>query len=204
MARLLLGVILLDTGNLDAALGKTEPIDSAMCKRLAQVAALDDAARHSFWAALNEAKFDVRSLSALDLLRKDFKEFELGGKRVGMSSVVVALSDWATRPQPAAALEQWTMTRGLDLLVVMAGFYDQHKRYARELLVCAPVAHGALVRACAGHLAQPQLGLQLSPARVLEAPPALEVAAFTQGNAHASRKQVQPMLADFFANTANL
>lgn len=201
LARLLLGVILVDTGNLDPALGKTEPLDKAMSIALAECASLDTASQTALWTKINEAKFDVTLLSTLDMLRKDYKEFAMGGFHVGISAVLESLPRLDERGDLLSSAQAWMTKRTLQILLIMAAYYEADKTtFRRQLLICYPAEHAGVGDALTQSLAGQSL-LQLAPLvpPLSSLQPGLVFRAFSQGNITASRKQVQPMTESFFA-----
>jgi hypothetical protein len=70
--------------------------------------------------ALRARRFDVSRLSTRDLLRKDYKQWQMGDTRVGVASVGMDLRAMAAKDAAMAdACAHWSDHCGLDLLVVM-------------------------------------------------------------------------------------
>ncbi len=196
VATLLLGPILVDTGNLDPELGKTEPLDAEMAAALAPLAGLGDrAARDGFFAGLNNAKFDVSQLSIGDLLRKDYKEFIVGSRRVGMCAVLRELSDMPAEELQRAA-DEWMARQKLDVLVVMTAYFEgPDKRFARQNWFVG--GDERLADSVAAHL-EGEASLKLQRLRLGAA---VRGRAFTQGDVRPSRKQIAPLVIDWIEKT---
>lgn len=194
LARLLLAPILIDTGNLDKALGKTEPLDAQMAAALEPLACLTQS-KDAFFHALNDAKFDVSRLSMRDLLRRDYKEFVAGARRVGMSAVLRSLTE-VNAAEMNAAVGQWMVEQRLDVLVVMTAYYrGPEKAFERQdWIVAREQGLGeALARRLVG-----EATLNLRP---LPAGTVLQGHAFQQLDVRPSRKQLAPMVTDFLESS---
>jgi exopolyphosphatase len=195
LARLLIAPILIDTGNLDPSLGKTEPLDSQMVAALAPRAGLEDEQRReAFFQEINAAKFDVSHLSARDLLRRDYKEFAAGVRRVGMSAVLKSLSD-VNREEMDAAVDKWMTERNLDVLIVMTAYYQGSvKKFERQDWVVArePTVGDALAKRL-----QAESSLDLVPLEKT----VLRGHAFQQRDVKPSRKQLAPIVIDFLESS---
>ena len=197
VARLLLGPILIDTGNLDPKLGKTEKLDQEMAAALAPLCGLEDAeARRVFFESLNDAKFDVSRLSMRDSLRRDYKEFEVAIQskkktiRVGMSAVLRNVRELSAR-ELNAAMDAWMTEQRLEVLVVMTAFYAGENRvFSRQNVLVSRDA--ALEEALARHLEE---NLKMEHIEV----EGLRGRAYSQLDNRPSRKQVAPMVTDFLA-----
>ncbi len=155
------------------------------------------------------AKTDVGSLSAEEMLRRDAKLFEFGAVRVGVSSVPLALADWVRAKGEealACAFESHAAAGDMHLLLVMSAFSTASGGLARQLLVYLPQRHAsqhARTFATLNRFLEKSNELQLEPLKIgaphLEANTAA-LAIYNQKNAAASRKQLQPLLSSFFAS----
>ncbi|ORZ41513.1 hypothetical protein BCR44DRAFT_42993 [Catenaria anguillulae PL171] len=140
VARLALGPILLDTINLNRAMLRATDVDAeaaAVCLSWLPESTLDTSA---LYAAMLKAKADISHLSSADLLRKDYKEFELreGGGKYGMASVMWDLHKWIERDGGAGVLDQalgYARERGLHSLYILTAFEDQEGGFHRQLAV---------------------------------------------------------------------
>ena len=218
LATLLLGVICLDTSNGDAAVGKAEPRDVAAMAALQFTPGVPD--RDALYARLRNAKMDPafwRSLSTEQCLLLDYKQQALptgladysapasGCCNVGISSVLQPLAEFAARPGVHLACRQYMDACSLDVLVVMtfvlrAGAGAEAGVPNRELLLVARSpgrlmqAHGFL--SAEATLALEPLDLPDDTGGTEQA--GLAVKGYAQGNIKASRKQVLPILENFY------
>ncbi|KAG0226229.1 Exopolyphosphatase [Actinomortierella wolfii] len=125
IAQLMLGPILIDTGNLNPALKKAKPLDFAMHSSLMPLAGWGDT--DFYYKAIHEARKDTSKLSCYDLLRKDYKEWTVttpSGEsvKVGISSVVGLVQKYIKRDGKDAvheAMHRWSNERELDLFMAL-------------------------------------------------------------------------------------
>jgi len=114
---LLLGTILLDTVNLDPDAGRTADADREIAEQLIRITGED---REALFEALQSEKCSFAQLSSCDLLRKDYKEWQLGPFRWGISSVMLSAEDWAARdPDLKEIFSQFQQEKKLDVLISM-------------------------------------------------------------------------------------
>jgi len=92
--------------------------DRRMARRLAAIAAVDV---EEFGRELMAARGDVATRSAADLVEADFKEFDMGGHRVGIGQIEVpdAAPLVARRQAFAVELERVRAAKGLALVVLL-------------------------------------------------------------------------------------
>jgi exopolyphosphatase len=186
LAKLLAGTILLDTVNLDPAAQRATPKDGAI---VAQLLAICGADRDALFERLQFEKFNVASLDTVDLLRKDYKEYQLGAVRCGIASVLLPIARWQAKdPELTASLAEFAAQRGLDALLAMNAFTDPEFR--RELVVWT--ADEALHARLTGFLESSDLGLEQQSGG------GPRVAFYSQHNAAYSRKKLQPLLSTLF------
>lgn len=205
LAVLLLGAILIDTGNLKPhPQGKATDQDRRAAAILSSVQQLSSpslsttSSDSDYFARLREAKSDVSSLSLRDHFRRDYKSFtSSNGFTVGLSSVLVGIEGLAAKQGWEAlqeALAKWAQERDLDLAVVLTNFRKGDKT-CKEVL-CLPLRES--LRSCVNELpgktdfGVPDLALQAwhSP----EQSKSPQLSSFQQGNVKATRKQVLPAL----------
>jgi hypothetical protein len=139
-------------------------------------------------------------LTPEQLLRRDYKEFEIGGTQLGMAAVPAPLRSVCPPPE---ALLAYMRARGLRLLVLQSAYSGEGGALQRELLLLGP---SALIAALEEHLSHTDLQLRRETGLPGAAQGAerlwlegLEARWYAQGNSAASRKQLQPMLAAFLA-----
>ena len=192
LAILLFGTILLDTVNLDKSVGRVTEIDSTIAELLSLLCPLS---RHDFFDIIQREKFNVAGLSTADLLRKDYKEFELETFRYGISSTRLSIKQWEEMDRDLfAGFLRYAATRNLDVLLSMNAF--AYPEFSRDLIVYSTTKefHDALC----GHLQKLSLDLvsydftgQLQEDKGF-------ISFYHQGNSGVSRKKLQPLLAAYF------
>ena len=148
---------------------------------------------------LQEAKSDVRHLSAPQLLARDYKEGTAGAHKFGIAAVPLGLSVVLADSAWWPAVHAWMDVRAVDTLLVMLSSRPGKKR-VRELVLVGRADVGALARGLedarvrgtdAAHPDAPHaLGLERLDAVSLPA----HAAAWRQRNTKANRKIVQPLL----------
>lgn len=216
VAKLALGSILVDTRNLADASKTTETDREAVRYLEARIAVSPTEAtgwdRGTFYAAIDAAKADVGGLTLEEILRKDYKAWEAGGGKLGMSSVVKPLEFLVRKAaeeegaggQEAAfdqAISAFMTSRKLSLYAIMTASTTSSGEFQRQLLLQTAGAGGA-----AAETFEEQHREELRLASV-----AAEVGisatrtdgrgrmVWRQGNVGASRKQVAPMLRNAMA-----
>ncbi|KAJ2772641.1 Exopolyphosphatase [Coemansia nantahalensis] len=168
LAKLLLAAILVDTSNLNPAAQRATDTDIENVDWLASlvdwrqpaatvasdadaeadIPSLDVGSTAELYRVLDKLKGHVSHLSAEDLLRKDYKQWEVpdaAGRvwTVGISSVSYRLRKWLKRDGRAGietAVGAWIASQGLDLALVMTHGKAKEakggdKVYGRDLTV---------------------------------------------------------------------
>jgi exopolyphosphatase len=117
----------------------------------------------AFFEKIQHAKQDIGSLKLHDVLRKDYKQWDANGKKLGIASVVKPI-EWlvpkatAERPKLSteylktiipglaggnsadaflASVKQFAKDRDLDIVAVMTTSTNKDGKFCRELLVWA-------------------------------------------------------------------
>ncbi|ETS83193.1 hypothetical protein PFICI_05069 [Pestalotiopsis fici W106-1] len=203
LAALALGPIVIDTTNLEAKT-KTTAYDVEAVRYLEGKLAANTEGRPPFdrtayFTALAGLKEDISPLSMRDVLRKDYKEWDQGGLKLGTSSIpasFVNLRDKAGNgAQLAQVVEKWGDEKGLDLVAVMTAFKEAEGNFSRELMLVARSEKG--VEAAKRFEHEYRGKLELNEWRGGELDHVTEAAwrkCWTQGKVENSRKQVAPML----------
>ncbi len=191
-AMLLLGTILLDTVNLDPAAKRVTPEDEEIAEILLSLSGAD---QQELFDALQREKFNVSALSSADLLRKDYKEWQMGGQRVGISSVLLSIPDWLAKDSDlSGSLNTYAQAKGLDLLLAMIAYADPD--FTRELVVYCP--DPSLRSRVVTFLEESDLGLKPVASDSVNESTNL----YTQANVAVSRKKLQPLLVAFLEGEA--
>ena len=189
LATLLIGTILLDTANLRPERSRAK--DRVVVSKLSTFASV---AQESMYERLRSEKFNPAGLSTFDLLRKDYKQWQVGDVKYGISSVPQSIRCWTHNDDAMVeGFLGYAKGLGLDLLLVMHFF--ESPEFRRELTVCGPDPH--LVERTVSALIETDLDLE---------PIALDgdhgagggIRAFAQRNAACSRKKLSPFLQRVF------
>ncbi|UCF99223.1 MAG: DHH family phosphoesterase [Spirochaetaceae bacterium] len=197
LATLLLAVVLLDTINLDTKAGRATERDREIARWLTRIGSADKSA---LYEGLVRERSNIEGLDSDQLLRKDYKEREVGSVRIGMSSVPILLESWRQRDLLfEEGLTSYLAGKALDLLVVL--LYLDGKQFRRQLILCS--ADARMLERVVSRLAKP-LGLSEIPAQIggPKGPgkprPAKDrrviIRSFDQGVTVASRKRIEPLL----------
>ena len=189
---LLLGVIAIDTKNLDPEVDRATPRDVFVVEALQQrVPELD---RKALFDRISSAKSDVsfwHSLSATNAMRVDYKDFdsEDGKHRLGIASVHSHMEDFLEKADLIRSIRDQLTEKGLSICVVMGVTLEP---FQREILVGVDVslAHSVEAFLNSSHVMD-ELKLDFMK-KVKEDDVVLFV--YKQHNAHLSRKQVAPIL----------
>jgi len=126
------GTILVDTINLAPEMGKVTPKDTEILHKLLN---LEHQPRdtNSLYKLLNEAKFDCSSLTISELLIKDYKDWELGNTKYGISSITAPVSRLAD-PSVEKILSKFCEENKLVFLICMTA-HSTTGSFAREMVV---------------------------------------------------------------------
>ncbi|VEU23647.1 DEKNAAC104863 [Brettanomyces naardenensis] len=190
--RFFVSAILQDTDNLRDTL-KTEKTDIDILGSLqAKYPALTNEILNNENKLLHKLKKSSEGFSFRDILRKDYKEYQCGNLKTGISSVRGSLDELEktyTLKTMIETLRAWRIERRLDLAAMM-NTYSSNKDHHRQLILLGDL-DGSLVSETANALRN---SLQLEDrTNILES----DVRAFEQVNTAASRKQVAPLLTQF-------
>ncbi len=189
---LLLGTILLDTVDLDPEAGRVKDEDKKAAAALIEKTGLN---RKALFETLQFEKFNVSSLGSYDLLRKDYKEWNLNGKMCGIGSVLMSVVDWLEKDKDIVeSFDKFLKERKLDLLLSMNAFTKPE--FTRNLVVYVPDA--ALRRSLVAFLEGAGLDLERIEGGDIKNKDALDI--YKQKNLGISRKKLQPLLKEFFSN----
>jgi inorganic pyrophosphatase/exopolyphosphatase len=199
ISTLLLGVILLDTGNLSPATGKTTVEDQEAVKELQAQTSNSELLYLELQNAKSSPEF-WNSLSCNSCLRYDYKEFavtaEADTMKYGMSSVLLPVSDLLKKDggEVVKVMEKYCVDLSLDFLLVQAAF--SRPVFQRELLLYKPerTSSDTFDRLSAFlSLASSTLNLEALPTSVGDG---TNIFAYRQLNTQVSRKQLQPLVHD--------
>jgi len=200
ICRILVATILLDTINLDPKHKKVTPKDEDIVKQLSAIAKYSKDFLDKLFNKLQDERYDQSSLGTNDLLRCDYKQFTMGKVEVGISSVKVSTKEWLAKdPSLLQEFEKYLVSRKLNLLCVMTAFYDKSNKFFREVMIFTKKKD--LFQPVVEYLLK-KTDLELSPIEEATSKSltndTVTIAFYNQGNTGASRKQLQPFLADFY------
>lgn len=197
LRRLLLGVLLLDTGNLGFP-AKTTPRDVAMAKYLSDAEGMPDSTE--LFTGLQDAKTDPaywQQVDTYDLLRSDYKQYTSKGVKFGVASVsggvggLVQMLKTRGPQNVEEAFSRFASSLGLPVLMAMS-LYEEEGAFKRDvILFCQDEKTRASLSA---HLKTLDV-LQMN--QVESSVPHMDV--FEQLNVASSRKQMAPALDAYFA-----
>jgi exopolyphosphatase len=219
LAVLLLGVILLDSVNMNESVGKGTPRDASAIQSILEStdwAELNDHAKsilqctseqrpdpNVFFGVLQNAKFDPtfwHSLSGRDALRLDYKSFRCGSLPgfFGMSTVLMPMKDFLHKQNLMTNIENYMRDMQVEFLGILLAHSDETGSLHREVIL---VARNTFPLNEMVEFLRNEPSLKL--ANVLydvnwSEQFGLCIRCFTQGNNKASRKQVVPILFKFF------
>lgn len=150
VAKFALASILMDTTNLTAK-GKVQAVDREAVKYLeAKILASTREAttwdRTHYFKEIDEAKRDIEGLALGEILRKDYKEWEQKGIKLGISSVVKPMEFLVTKaakekPQHHdgnafdTSIRDFMNARDLSLYAIMTTSTSSEGQFKRELLL---------------------------------------------------------------------
>lgn len=205
VAKLALASILVDTVNMSASKKVERSDEQAVAYLLGKIALAGPAKggvfeRDGFFKEINDAKSNLEALSADEALRKDYKQWAVGTRQVGIASVVKRLS-WLKRKTDEASadfaetLKRFAKQRDLDVMAVMTANAEGGE-FKRELLLypCKASSKG-IVEEFEG-AAGKEFGLA-EHENVADG----EFRIWWQTNLASSRKQVGPRLREVMAST---
>jgi len=205
LAKLALASVLIDTVNLTAK-RKVEVVDVEAVEYLETKINLSprDAVgydRQRFYDEIDKAKKDLDGLALGDVLRKDYKEWDEGGRKLGISSVVKP-TEWLNGKcggeKPfLGSVRKFAEGRGLSICAIMTAFTNKNGEFQRELLVWALDAGSVPVAEKFADTAKEKLGLEEQQSdNVSESSVDTWRRFWLQKDLGKSRKQVAPLLRD--------
>lgn len=203
ICRLLLAAIISDAANVDRSSNPGLDVrDETMAGLLVSGAGAQG--RKRFAETLRDKKYDQLELSTEELLRSDYKQWQMGPGSVapkgevvniGISVVGLSLAEMAGKdPSFKETAKAFAKGHGLHALVIMAIYLTPTKKFKRELALLSDTP--SLVTGLGYFLQNEKQGLKLRPIVIRGLPSSAKT--FSQGTLTVSRKEVQPLLATFF------
>lgn len=187
---LILGTILLDTVNLDPAAGRVTGDDKLVADRIIEITGLESG---TLFEKLQFEKFNVSSLGSYDLLRKDYKEWQMGSVKCGISSVLLSIEQWIEKDSDIVnACDKYLKERNLNVLFAMNAFTNPE--FTRQIVAYIP--EEKLREKAMDFLEASDLGLTVIDTSSLKNMNGC--AFYEQSNLGISRKKLQPLLNEYF------
>jgi len=199
VAILLYSVILIDTQNLNPAIGKTTHQDMASMNVMKHFTEGLLPSQDEWYDELIAAKTDYDlflSVTATQILRYDFKKFSSadGKLSVGIASIPLFISDFVAKPNWKEALEKNMKDGGYYFYIVMTNVISEEGT-KRQQLFFSP-ENGRVADASAFFLNHPETDYKLQGPIEIPGDP-VEVIAYDQLNVTFSRKLVAPTAREF-------
>lgn len=190
---LALAPLLIDTSNMKSKVEAhdTEAYD-LITKSLSPVSAFATGKDvKAFYKTLDEKKRDLSGFDAVQMLRKDYKDWAEDGKKLGMSTVVLDLKLILKQdPKYFQKLHDFCEEHNITVHVTMTSYtIEETGKHGRQMIIYAPQGCNEGVEKFLENSAD----LELQP---LDVPHDVsgKLWIFQQNNAKASRKQVAPKL----------
>ncbi len=190
IALLLTGTILLDTVNFNPDAKRTTLKDRKMAELMLKNFSMD---KDQLFEKLQFEKFNTSSLSTKDLLRKDYKEWVMGGKKCGFSSALLSVEKWLEKDSNIIdSSSGYCKSKNLDILFIMIAYTSPV--FTRELILYSE--ESGLKDRIISYMQDKDL--QLMEMTSASIPEDRRADFFSQGNAAYSRKKLQPVIQEFF------
>lgn len=220
---LLLGVILLDSVGLSPEAGKVTDRDRSMVTLLLDHTAWDQLALLSreaigmppgvsrpdtvkLFNLLQDSKYDSdfwNSITVNEALRYDYKDFDTASGEFGIASLLTSFNGFLTKPNLIVEVYEFMEKAEVNVLAVMLASRTDtglHRQLALFVKGRDPTVN---VDQLVAFLLQSTLQLSEIPMNDLEFEAQrtnLQAYFFEQGNSAASRKQIAPLLQDYFGS----
>jgi exopolyphosphatase len=197
LAKLLLAPILVDTILLDVSKERTTNKDKEAVQFLLGILNIPKSNQEFFTSnyfnAIQSAKFNISHLSNIDLLRKDYKEWNLKNFNIGISSVTWSLESWIQREDGNInklidSFKYFKNEKKLDIFIIMLAY--NHKGFQREFVFLSNKSkfiYGEFLQKLEIELSLKPLFSNMDHIRF-----------YHQESVHYSRKQVYPLINDLF------
>ncbi|MBL6989139.1 MAG: DHH family phosphoesterase [Bacteriovoracaceae bacterium] len=193
IAKFVMGTILLDTVNLDPKAERVTPTDEDVYRKLSEVCPLS---QQEYFDQVQFEKFNVSNLGTMDLLRKDYKQWQLDNLKCGIASVLLKVSDWSDKDSTMSAkFSNYAQANNLDVLFAMIAYTDPG--FKRELVVFSE--NKDLYNKTVEFLKGTELGL--TPIEVTNQTSTGEtnMSFYAQSHLGMSRKKLWPILKEFYS-----
>jgi inorganic pyrophosphatase/exopolyphosphatase len=205
ISTLLMGVISLDTYNMDPKVGKGTSRDKIIYDEL-QNRCIKDVDRNKLFDKLINAKTDItfwRGLHPSDQLALDYKNFDSVSTVFGMSSILLPVTEFLNHNDVISVIDKYLEKNDdqvLDILAVMS--FVTNPEPTRELLLLS--YSESRLNDILTYIETKHSTIELSPididSSIIDKMKQKKVygLAFKQGNLKMSRKQVAPILQQYY------
>jgi len=131
LALALMGVILLDTGNFQKTGGRSSPQDKTIFNQLKE-SLKEQVDTETLYKELTSSRKNLDGFSVAQILRKDYKHWEMNGLKVGVSYFNAKLRELEKNEDEIdKCMAEWYKKNELKAYVVMTG-YDDLERDEKE------------------------------------------------------------------------
>ena len=193
LSTLLLGTILLDTVNLDPKAERVTKKDDYTANKLLEISF---SSQIELFNKIQHEKFNVSALCTYDLLRKDYKEWNIQKVKFGIGSVLLSIDEWFKKDNNLLnEFAEFSNARNLDILYAMNAYTNPD--FHRDLVVFC--ADKDFLKSNITFL------IENADMKLTEIIPIDQtdtelgfIAFYKQGNLGISRKKLQPLLNDYF------
>ncbi|KAG5361276.1 putative exopolyphosphatase [Yarrowia sp. C11] len=191
---LALAPLLIDTSNLKSKVEAhdTEAYD-LITKALSPVSTFSTSKDiKGFYKTLDQKKRDLSGFDAVQMLRKDYKDWAENGAKLGMSTVVLDLDNILKQdPKFFSKLHDFCEEHNVTVHVTMTSYTDAETgKHGRQMIIYSPGGPSEGIQKFLDAAAD----LELEPISVDDGHLPGKLWVFLQKNAKASRKQVAPKL----------
>ena len=200
-AVILSGAILIDTSNLSYKSGKTTEKDGRILNYLISKYKIDS---NELYTNLSMEKRNLADLSSRDILRKDYKEWIMGKKKTGFSSVNIPFQVWLKNDSNLLEeINKYYVENSLDIFFITIAYTDTE--FKRELILFSRDTSLLdkiyfFLQKSGGRLFPVPLTPAMGGSFNTNALPKGDVRFYILGETLWSRKRLQPILKTFFTS----
>jgi len=178
---------------------KVKKRDEDASAKLIDILGFSKEQQNQLFEKLRDERFSVDSLDTLDLLRMDYKQWKMGKWEVGISSSKRSIKEFLEKDSNLdKEFFNYLKSRKLDILFCMTQWFDYQNNMLRELIILTPnrqLYENTKVVLLASDLKLKEIrndeSKKLSTTDYI-------ISFFQQHNIVASRKQLQPLLVEYY------
>ncbi len=223
LSTLLLGVILLDSVNLDESIGKVTSRDKDAITSILTRTAWSSRSLHAFlkpsagsqltidtnqlFSYLDQMKYSPELWNSFDVSRAlgyDYKAFHYDGEkarqRFGISTILMPGNEFMKKEGFLTKTAEFMRSKEVEFFGIMLTFYDQDSgQFCRQLAFCSS---RDVWRGIGDNLIASKMYTDLMLTEIVSqqlSSDVIDVHVYEQGNVTYSRKQIGPMLINFLA-----